>query len=82
MPENEWNSDEDLDGGLVIEDDDAADGPIIAADAAPGSADRGGGWVILIVDDEKDVHGITQFALGDFRFEGQAVTYLSAYSAA
>jgi DNA-binding MarR family transcriptional regulator/CheY-like chemotaxis protein len=38
-------------------------------------------WKILIVDDEVEVHDITQLALGDVTFKGRSLTFLSAYSA-
>ncbi|SRR5579883_331863 len=56
------------------EDDDL---PLTAAtDASPS-----GSWKILIVDDEIDVHNITQLALRDFRFEDQSLTFINTYSA-
>jgi len=39
-------------------------------------------WLVLIVDDEEDVHRLTRFVLADFTFEGRPVTFLSAYCAA
>ncbi|HEY9887233.1 MAG TPA: MarR family transcriptional regulator [Candidatus Obscuribacterales bacterium] len=38
-------------------------------------------WKILIVDDEAEVHDITQLALADVTFAGRALTFLNAYSA-
>lgn len=38
-------------------------------------------WKILIVDDEIDVHHITQLALRDFVFENKFLTFISAYNA-
>jgi DNA-binding MarR family transcriptional regulator/CheY-like chemotaxis protein len=37
-------------------------------------------WKILIVDDEVEVHTITQLALRDVVFEGKSLTFLNAYS--
>lgn len=37
-------------------------------------------WKILIVDDDAEVHTITQLALRDVVFEGKSLTFLSAYS--
>ncbi len=37
-------------------------------------------WKILIVDDEPEVHTVTQLALQDFSFEGRSLSFLSAYS--
>lgn len=38
-------------------------------------------WKILIVDDEAEVHTITQLALRDFVYEGKSLEFLNAYSA-
>ncbi|MBF0201532.1 MAG: response regulator [Desulfamplus sp.] len=37
-------------------------------------------WKILVVDDDEDVHTITKFALGDFKFEDQSIEVMSAFS--
>jgi DNA-binding MarR family transcriptional regulator/CheY-like chemotaxis protein len=37
-------------------------------------------WKILIVDDDVEVHTITQLALRDVVFEGKSLAFLSAYS--
>jgi putative nucleotidyltransferase with HDIG domain len=39
-------------------------------------------WKLLIVDDEPEIHSVTRLVLGSFRFEGRALQFLSAYSAA
>lgn len=38
-------------------------------------------WTILIVDDDQDVHVLTRLVLKDVHFEGQKLTFRSAYSA-
>jgi diguanylate cyclase (GGDEF)-like protein/PAS domain S-box-containing protein len=38
-------------------------------------------WKILIVDDEQDVHDVTELALGRFTFDHRPLMYLHAYSA-
>jgi putative nucleotidyltransferase with HDIG domain/PAS domain S-box-containing protein len=38
-------------------------------------------WKILIVDDEKDIHSVTELVLGDFEFDGQKLHFINAYSA-
>ncbi|HEY9824529.1 MAG TPA: response regulator, partial [Stenomitos sp.] len=38
-------------------------------------------WKILIVDDDAEVHTITQLALRDVVFDDKSLTFLSAYSA-
>jgi len=39
-------------------------------------------WKVLIVDDEEQVHTVTTLVLGDFSFDGRAVKFYHAYSAA
>jgi diguanylate cyclase (GGDEF)-like protein len=39
-------------------------------------------WVILIVDDDLEVHSITKLALHDFIYDRKKLLFLSAYSAA
>lgn len=39
-------------------------------------------WQILIVDDEAEVHEVTELALREFTFEGRSLKFISAYSAA
>lgn len=38
-------------------------------------------WKILVVDDEAEVHAVTQLALHKFTYAGCGLTFLSAYSA-
>lgn len=38
-------------------------------------------WVILIVDDDREVHSMTKLALHDFSYERKGLLFLSAYSA-
>ncbi|MBN1499661.1 MAG: DUF3369 domain-containing protein [Spirochaetes bacterium] len=38
-------------------------------------------WRVLIVDDEEDVHKVTQMVLGDVVFQGKKIEFLSCYSA-
>jgi len=38
-------------------------------------------WKILIVDDEPDIHEVTQMSLNDFEFSGSGLEFLGAYSA-
>lgn len=37
-------------------------------------------WIVLIVDDEEDVHSTTKLVLSDFVFEGMGLEFLSAYT--
>lgn len=39
-------------------------------------------WTVLIVDDEPEVHRITELALSGFSFSGRGLQFLNAYSAA
>ncbi len=39
-------------------------------------------WKLLVVDDEPEVHSVTRLALGDFRFDGRPLEFISAYSGA
>ena len=38
-------------------------------------------WKILIVDDEPDIHEVTQMSLANFNFAGRNLEFLNAYSA-
>jgi response regulator RpfG family c-di-GMP phosphodiesterase len=37
-------------------------------------------WKVIIVDDDRDVHEITKLALKDFRYVGEPLLFISAYS--
>ena len=41
-----------------------------------------GPWLILIIDDEEDIHTVTKMVLRDFSFMDRGADFLSAYSAA
>ncbi len=45
------------------------------------AANEDGGWKLLIVDDEPEVHQITKLALVKFSFENKGLEFLHAYSA-
>ena len=47
----------------------------------PGSGGQPDPWIVLVVDDEEDVHDITRITLKGYTFEGRPVSLLSAYSA-
>jgi CheY-like chemotaxis protein len=38
-----------------------------------------GKWKILIVDDEPEVHAVTNLALGDFVFQDKVLEFISAF---
>ena len=74
--------DDDLIDDLLLDDDDPApgDGP---GPGTSGNADADkADWIVLIVDDEADVHAVTRLALAGVRYRGRGVQFLSAYSAA
>ncbi len=50
-------------------------------DEAGRAAQRNPPWLILIVDDDHEVHAITRVVLGDTTFEKRPLKFLSAYSA-
>jgi len=37
-------------------------------------------WKVMIVDDEQEIHDVTQLALMDFTFHGKPLTFISAHS--
>lgn len=37
-------------------------------------------WKVLLVDDEIEIHNVTELALNNFTFEGKNLTFLNAYS--
>jgi response regulator RpfG family c-di-GMP phosphodiesterase len=39
-------------------------------------------WLVLIVDDDPEVHAVTKLALGDFEFAGRTLEFISAFSGA
>ncbi|WP_018249109.1 PP2C family protein-serine/threonine phosphatase [Orenia marismortui] len=43
--------------------------------------DKASKWKILIVDDEKEIHRITELVLNDVDFEGKGIEFINAYSA-
>ncbi len=49
---------------------------------AQGAADGPAPWDILVVDDEKSVHQVTELVMGDFTFDGRPLRFTHCYSAA
>ena len=70
-PNNTADSDE-----LIFADEDE----LVFADEEAQDADPTGAWKVLIVDDDAEVHNVTRLALGDFRFEGKRLDFVSIYS--
>ena len=64
-----------------LDDEDAL---VFAEEEAPAAppAPSAVPWLVLIVDDEPEVHTVTRLALADFSFRGRELRLLSAYSAA
>ncbi|MGE4294717.1 MAG: DUF3369 domain-containing protein [Campylobacterales bacterium] len=53
---------------------------IFAEEEAPQTGRQAAPWRVMIVDDEPEVHHVTRFALGEFKFEGRGLEFLHAYS--
>jgi CheY-like chemotaxis protein len=66
-----FNSDsiENSDSDIVFSDEELAPAP-----------NEKNSWKILIVDDEPDLHTVTELALRHFSFEGKSLSFLHAYS--
>lgn len=62
-----------MDDLLFIDDSEDAEPPAAEADEA--------GWVVLVVDDDYDVHTVTQMALHHFRFQGRPLKFVDCYTA-
>lgn len=62
-------------------DDAAADDLVFAPDEIK-AANEDGCWNVLIVDDEKEVHHVTELALRNFSFEGKSLRFFHAYTGA
>ncbi|MCX9157560.1 response regulator [Niveibacterium sp. 24ML] len=62
-----------MDELLFIEDEEAE-----PPHAAHAKADAG--WVVMVVDDDHDVHTITGMALKHFRFQGRPLHFIDCYS--
>jgi len=37
-------------------------------------------WIVMIVDDEQEIHDVTKIALDGFVFQGKPISFISAYS--
>lgn len=80
MLENEQESplSEAIDDELVFAEE--TNEELIFADEFDSEPQDDGTWKILIVDDETEVHQVTQLALNEFKFEGKPLKFLNAYS--
>ncbi|MES2885377.1 MAG: diguanylate cyclase [Pseudomonadota bacterium] len=55
---------------------------IFAAEPAPAADSLDPPWLVLVVDDDEEVHAVTRLMLGDAEFENRPLRLLSAHSAA
>ena len=58
---------------------------LLFADEDQGDDGEGEGpapWTVMIVDDEPEVHTVTEMALSDVKFDGRKLNFLHAYSGA
>jgi two-component system sensor histidine kinase ChiS len=69
---------EAIDDELVFAEE--TDDELIFEDEFEPESQDDGSWKILIVDDETEIHQVTQLALNEFNFEGKSLKFLSAYS--
>ncbi len=79
MSEVQPNSSFPDDDEVIFADEDPE---LLLASTDSTSAREEDNWKILLVDDEAEIHQVTKLALQDFVFDGRALTFLSAYSAA
>jgi|GEM_PF-3131281 len=82
-PNNPFNRQHGQESSLGDRDDTVLfarnDGEQVIGDDSQDDADA---WKIMLVDDEPEVHRITQLALDRFEFEGKPLQFLNAYSGA
>ncbi|HUS23939.1 MAG TPA: response regulator, partial [Candidatus Binatia bacterium] len=48
----------------------------------PAAAQAAPPWLVLVADDDPEVHAVTRLAIGELRFDGRPLQILSAASAA
>lgn len=66
----------------MIEDDDATDELVFAAEDTEPRRPVLDPWLVMIVDDEADVHAVTRTVLSDVVYRNRGLTFVSAHSAA
>lgn len=59
---------------------DESDDILFAAEEYPPSQPDQGGWKVMIVDDDVEIHHITELSLAEFTFEDQGLNFINAYS--
>ena len=62
--------------------DDVATGDLVFAPDEKKAANDHGCWNVLIVDDDKEVHDVTELALRNFSFEAKRLRFFHAYTGA
>ncbi len=72
----------DKNGGLFSDkQDEKQKDDIFSSDEQIDSSEKEDTWKILIVDDEEDIHQVTQMALKTFTYKNKKIKFLDAYSA-
>jgi len=67
---------------LGIKRNDVVAGDVAFAPDEKMAANDGGCWKVLIVDDEQEVHAVTELALRNFSFEGKPLQFFHGYTGA
>lgn len=68
------------DGDELIFAGEGDDDALFAGEESPPDRASPGRWKVMIVDDEAEIHNITQLSLADFTFGGKGLTFVNAYS--
>ena len=68
--------------GLALKRNNDAEGDLVFAPGEEKKTGGNGAWKILIVDDEQEVHAVTELALRSFSFEGKSLHFYHAYTGA
>ncbi len=83
-PELDFDDDElilDEEDELLLADDDDELG-LVEDDGTISNKPPVNYWKVMVVDDEREVHDVTNLALGDFVYEGKSLLFIDAYSGA
>lgn len=76
-------NDDDSEDDLLFGDDDSKDALFSEEDdssSKSGSSGEEDYWNILVVDDEEQIHSVTEFALGDYEYKGKKLRFQHAYT--
>lgn len=68
------------DGDELIFAGEGDDDALFAGEESPPDTTPPDSWKVMIVDDEAEIHNITQLSLADFTFGGKGLTFVNAYS--